>query len=596
MIFRNIRKQSTLSFKVIVVCLLLSGSLVSPGYANGVPDAISEQQYDVSWEKIEGSLTAGDAVEERYIPGERRLVDNYELFDVPIGASISIYIKGNPNGDGLGLCDPLGIVYEVAEGPQSVVAYDNGSGRGGFTDLYDGVTCENVENEFRDTFFTVSTVGKVVSDFRIQVSSSGILDNPSGLDALNKFNSGAYTLYVSVGNFNGTVACTTGFFTIFENVVTGNTACTGTVIIPFGVTSIRDGAFEENTELTSVTIPDSVISIGEYAFYGNTKLTTVTIPNSVTSIGDDAFSSNSLLNTVTIGNSVTSIGNSAFRNNIALRRVDFGDSVESIGMYAFAITDLRSVTIPDSVTSIDQAAFEDTGLTSVTFLGNRLSIISQSVFAFNPNLRSITIPNSVTSIARWAFEQSGLESVTIGNSVTRIDMEAFIKNASLTSVTFLRTAAPPTLGTDIFFEVFEGATANVPYNATGFPADGLPWNGLIVRYASAPAGDSGSSSPKTDVTITPAVVKTAAGVFNLKNKTYLSKNDIKTKLSKNRSFKRNPEDLYKYSIFKASKKNCIMRGNYVMGLKKTGACELWVTRTTAKGAKYKYWVQINYIN
>ena len=69
---------------------------------------------------------------------------------------------------------------------------------------------------------------------------------------------------------------------------------------------------------------------------------------------------------------------------------------------------------------------------------------------------------------------------------------------------------------------------------------------------------------------------------------------MKTKLSKNRSFKRNPEDLYKYSIFKASKKNCIMRGNYVMGLKKTGTCDLNVTRTTAKGAKYKYWVKINY--
>ena len=125
------------------------------------------------------------------------------------------------------------------------------------------------------------------------------------------------------------------------------------------------------------------------------------------------------------------------------------------------------------------------------------------------------------------------------------------------------------------------------------------YNFAIVRYSSTTApsdGDSDSSSPKTVATITPEVVKTAAGVFNLKNKTYLSKNDIKTKLSKNRSFKRNPEDLYKYSIFKASKKACIMRGNYVMALKKTGTCDLNVTRTTVKGAKFKYWVKINYSN
>jgi hypothetical protein len=139
--FRNIRKQSTLSFKVIVICLLLSGSLVSPGFATPDPDAITAKQYENSWQKIEGSLTADDAVEQRFEPGERRLVDNYELFDVPIGAYISFYIKGNPNGNGLGLCDPLGIVYEVAQGPQSVVAYDNDSGRGGFNDGYDGSTC-----------------------------------------------------------------------------------------------------------------------------------------------------------------------------------------------------------------------------------------------------------------------------------------------------------------------------------------------------------------------------------------------------------------------------------------------------------------------
>jgi hypothetical protein len=31
-------------------------------------------------------------------------------------------------------------------------------------------------------------------------------------------------------------------------------------------------------------------------------------------------------------------------------------------------------------------------------------------------------------------------------------------------------------------------------------------------------------------------------------------------------------------------------------LKKTGSCDLNVTRTTVKGAKYKYWVKIIYSN
>jgi hypothetical protein len=245
------------------------------------------------------------------------------------------------------------------------------------------------------------------------------------------------------------------------------------------------------------------------------------------------------------------------------------------------------------VTSIGTYAFYVTGLTSVTFSGTpNLTSIGQGVLS-NTALTSIIIPNSVTSIGEGAFYfDTELTSVTIGNSVTSIADNAFGASTKLTSVEFLGDA-PPTVGVNVFSGVASGAIANVAYNATGF---GSTWNGLIVRYASAPAVDSGSSSPNTVVTIAPAVVKTAAGVFNLKNKRYLSKNDIKTKLSKNRSFKRNPEDLYKYSIFKTSKKTCILRGNYVMALKKTGSCDLYATRTTPKGAKYKYWVKIIYSN
>jgi hypothetical protein len=165
----------------------------------------------------------------------------------------------------------------------------------------------------------------------------------------------------------------------------------------------------------------------------------------------------------------------------------------------------------------------------------------------------------------------------------------------LDSVTFLRIAAP-TVGVNAFNFVDSQAKANVAYNATGFGANGSIWNDLIVTYGSAPSSDSDSYSPTTVAIITPKVIKSADAVINLKNKKYLSKNAMKTKLSKSKSFKRNPKDLYKYSIFGTSKKSCLMRGNYVMALKKTGFCDLFATRTTPKGAKYKYWVKINYSN
>ena len=132
------------------------------------------------------------------------------------------------------------------------------------------------------------------------------------------------------------------------------------VIIPNGVTSIGELAFENCSGLTGeLVIPNSVISIGEQAFAYCTGLTSVTIGNSVTSIGVSAFNECSGLTSVTIGNSVTSIGVGAF----------------------FNCSGLTSITIPNSVTSIGMMAFFNcSGLTSVTNYAVTPQTINSNVF------------------------------------------------------------------------------------------------------------------------------------------------------------------------------------------------------------------------
>jgi hypothetical protein len=253
-----------------------------------------------------------------------------------------------------------------------------------------------------------------------------------------------------------------------------------------------------------------------------------------------------------------------------------------------------AVLIPDGVQTIGEFAFEQNNITSV-IIPNSVTIIRGDAFSGTTLLNSVTIPNSVTTISDYAFYESGLTSVTIGNQVATIGQAAFFNNTGLTSVTFLGNA--PTTFDNAFLLLPAGATANVAFNATGFILDGGGlWKNLIVSYGDAPDGDSDDSGSPSLSVITPAIVEAPDVVFNLKNKKYLSKYAMKIKLRKNRSFKRNPDDLYKYEIFKTSKKTCTIIGNYVTRLKKMGTCDFYATRTTAKGKKYKYWVQINYTN
>ena len=212
------------------------------------------------------------------------------------------------------------------------------------------------------------------------------------------------------------------------------------LIIPDGVTSIGDHAFEGCTSLTSIVIPDSVTSIGDYAFYGCTGLTSIMIPDSVTSIGHVAFIGCTGLTSITVDEDNTSYqsidGNLYSKNGRTLIQYAIGkkntsftipDRVKSIGAWAFRdCTDLTSIVIPDSVTSIgDMVFYGCTGLTSIV-IGDSVKSIDWYAFGGCTGLTSIVIPDSVTSIGSSAFYGcTGLTSIVIHDSVRSIGNRAF---------------------------------------------------------------------------------------------------------------------------------------------------------------------------
>ncbi len=252
------------------------------------------------------------------------------------------------------------------------------------------------------------------------------------------------------------------------------------LIIPYGISSIGNFAFEGCSGLTSVLIPESVVSIGygaftgcssltnvaisenvtiisDYAFQGCKSLANITIPNGVTSIRNGVFSSCESLTSITISDNVTNIGVDAFYGCSNLTSITIPENVISIGYSAFCeCISLKSITIPDSVTNIGVDAFYNTAYynnksnweNGVLYIGNHLiranndlsgeyevkaGTISIGDWAFrasynmtNINITNIKVPDSVIRIGDYAFYNcTSLKSIEISGNVKSIGIGAF---------------------------------------------------------------------------------------------------------------------------------------------------------------------------
>lgn len=195
-----------------------------------------------------------------------------------------------------------------------------------------------------------------------------------------------------------------------EVSITGcDTSISGELTIPetiegYPVTSIGIGAFEECTDLISVTISNNVTSIADIAFSGCNRLASVIIPDNVASIGDGVFSYCTDLTSIMVSknnkiydsrNNCNAIIETGINQLIAgCKNTVIPNDIAIIGYRAFdGCTDLTSITIPNSVTYIHATAFDGcTGLTSIV-IPDSVTLIGGYAFGNCTNLKNISMPN-----------------------------------------------------------------------------------------------------------------------------------------------------------------------------------------------------------
>lgn len=266
------------------------------------------------------------------------------------------------------------------------------------------------------------------------------------------------------------------------------------LIIPDGITEIKDWVFAYMTGLKSVKMPASVTTIGARAFLGCNSLYDIALSENLTTIGTGAF----------------------YQTN--LQSIVFPESLKTIDDGAFSETPLVLVEIPDGVENMGKMVFKDCKELKTVVIGNGLKTIPERAFDHCSVLRSVTFGNSVEKIMECAFQCTDLREVMIPNSVTTIGDGAFISCASL------ETLELPSGLTSIGKYAFEGCSSLKK----------------VCSYATAPpvCGADDSFSPSAECVLhipqkTKEVYKEAIGWKNfayleddLPNENYVGATDI----------------------------------------------------------------------
>ena len=243
---------------------------------------------------------------------------------------------------------------------------------------------------------------------------------------------------------------------------------TGTVRIPYNVTKIGEGVFNNLEGLTRVIIPGSVKEIGKNAFSNNTSLQEVIIEEGVEIIGDSAFERCSNLKNIQIPNSVNEIGDYAFQSCKSLTSIELPDNLEILSFQVLSeCTSLVDIKLPDSLKIMHSNSLYGCKNLKQIYIPARVETINNS-FRYCTNLSEIILDEKnenfvMTDNMLMTIDKKTLifieKSDNLSDSLTlQNDIETIAHGAFATYGYRLKELTLPATINDISYIIFEEMT------------------------------------------------------------------------------------------------------------------------------------------
>lgn len=202
-----------------------------------------------------------------------------------------------------------------------------------------------------------------------------------------------------------------GFTTIpsnyFQSLFNGNSMFSPitSLVIPEGVTEIKDYGLASNAGLTNITLPQTLKILGTYACSSLTNITSLTLPESLETIGTNCFRSISKLTRLNIPSKVTTIPDYGIYTNTKLETVVLKGETINLGSKALASNSaLKYVVLPNvtSVGTMESNAFEGTPIANLT--GGHIYVPDALVDTFKSATNWSKHAGQIYALSQWNGE------------------------------------------------------------------------------------------------------------------------------------------------------------------------------------------------